>query len=76
MRGAIPLLSQYVFMAWCLVKHRENFTFFSIVELADRGSTAVKGNDRNISLHHRVQSGSGAHPASCRVSPGGLLPQG
>jgi hypothetical protein len=27
MRGAIPPLPQYVFMAWCLVKHRENFTF-------------------------------------------------
>jgi hypothetical protein len=26
MRGAIPPLSQYVFMAWCLVKHRDNFT--------------------------------------------------
>jgi hypothetical protein len=26
-RGAIPPLSQYVFMAWCLVKHRDNFTF-------------------------------------------------
>jgi hypothetical protein len=26
MRGAIPLLPQYVFMAWCLVKHRDNFT--------------------------------------------------
>jgi len=26
MRGAIPPLSQYVFMAWCLV-HRANFTF-------------------------------------------------
>jgi hypothetical protein len=23
MRGAIPPLPQYVFMAWCLVKHRE-----------------------------------------------------
>jgi hypothetical protein len=22
MRGAIPVLPQYVFMAWCLVKHR------------------------------------------------------
>jgi hypothetical protein len=28
MRGAIPPLLQYVFMAWCLVKHRDNFTFF------------------------------------------------
>jgi hypothetical protein len=27
MLGAIPLLPQYVFMAWCLVKHRDNFTF-------------------------------------------------
>jgi hypothetical protein len=34
MRGAISLLPQYVFMAWCLVKHRDNFTFtfFSFVE--------------------------------------------
>jgi len=27
MRGAISLLHQYAFMAWCLVKHMENFTF-------------------------------------------------
>jgi hypothetical protein len=27
MRGAIRLLPQYVLMAWCLVKHRDNFTF-------------------------------------------------
>jgi hypothetical protein len=27
MRGAIPPLHQYVFMAWCLVKHRDNFIF-------------------------------------------------
>jgi len=28
MRGAIPPLPQYAFMAWCLVKkkHRDNFT--------------------------------------------------
>jgi hypothetical protein len=28
MRGAIPPLPQYVFMAWCLVKHRDKFTFY------------------------------------------------
>jgi hypothetical protein len=28
MRGAIPPLSQYVFMLWCLAKHRDNFTFY------------------------------------------------
>jgi len=27
MRGAIPPLYQYVFMALCLVKHRDKFTF-------------------------------------------------
>jgi hypothetical protein len=27
MCGAIHPLLQYVFMAWCLVKHRDNFTF-------------------------------------------------
>jgi hypothetical protein len=27
MRGSIPPLPQYVFMEWCLVKHRDNFTF-------------------------------------------------
>jgi len=29
MSGAIPPLPQYSFMAWCLVKHRDNFTFTS-----------------------------------------------
>jgi hypothetical protein len=27
MSGAIPPLPQYAFVAWCLVKHRDNFTF-------------------------------------------------
>jgi hypothetical protein len=27
MRVAISPIPQYVFMAWCLVKHRDNFTF-------------------------------------------------
>jgi len=27
MRGAISPVPQYVFMTWCLVKHRDNFTF-------------------------------------------------
>jgi hypothetical protein len=26
MRVAIPLLPQYVFMAWYIVKHKDNFT--------------------------------------------------
>jgi len=31
MREHIPTLHQYVFMAWCLVKHRENFTIIIII---------------------------------------------
>jgi hypothetical protein len=27
MSGAIPPLPKYAFMVWCLVKHRDNFTF-------------------------------------------------
>jgi hypothetical protein len=27
MRGAAPPLPQYVFMTWCLITHRDNFTF-------------------------------------------------
>jgi hypothetical protein len=32
---AIPPLLQYAFMAWCLVKHRDNFTFNLTVMSAD-----------------------------------------
>jgi len=33
MRGVIHPFSQYVFIAWCLVKHRDNFTF-SITDIS------------------------------------------
>jgi hypothetical protein len=29
--GAIPPLPQYAFMVWCLVKHRDSFTFTVIL---------------------------------------------
>jgi hypothetical protein len=32
MRGSVPLLSQYVFMAWCLVKHEDDFTFLNTIQ--------------------------------------------
>jgi hypothetical protein len=32
MRGVIPPLPQYAFMAWCLVKLRDNFTFISFYD--------------------------------------------
>jgi hypothetical protein len=31
MREAIPPLPQYFFRAWCLVKHRDNFTFYLFI---------------------------------------------
>jgi hypothetical protein len=31
MREAIPLFPQYAFTAWCSVKHRDNFTFTSLM---------------------------------------------
>jgi hypothetical protein len=27
MRGSVPSLPQYVFMGWCLINHKYNFTF-------------------------------------------------
>jgi hypothetical protein len=33
MRGAIPPLHQYVFMAWCLAKHRDNFSFVCLLSV-------------------------------------------
>jgi hypothetical protein len=41
MRGGIPPLPRYVFMAWCLVKHRENFTFFTFMDLREVGWESV-----------------------------------
>jgi hypothetical protein len=67
MRGAIPPHHQYVFMAWCLVKHRDNFTFLPFTLSSATG---------NSSLSHRVQTGSGTHPASYKMGPGGSFSQG
>jgi len=44
MRGAIPRLSQYAFMVWCLVKHRDNFTFISLP--LKNGYTAVQRDSK------------------------------
>jgi hypothetical protein len=37
----------------------------------DRGSIPGKGNYEIFSLRHRVQTGSGAHPASYPMGTGG-----
>jgi hypothetical protein len=43
--------------------------------LDDRGSRVrFLVGAGNFSLHHGVQNGSGAHPASCPMGDGGSLP--
>jgi hypothetical protein len=86
MRGAIPPLPQYAFMAWCSVEAVivRSYTLKIIMffhphdksrgisvgialgyKLDDRGSRVrFPAGAGNFSLHHRVQNGSGAHPAS------------
>jgi hypothetical protein len=42
MSGAIHPLPQYVFRAWCLVKHRDNFTFYIPLQCqADSDSSSI-----------------------------------
>jgi hypothetical protein len=45
--GAIPQLPQYIFMAWCLVKHRDNFTFYLPNSVGHMGGTA---NDEMVRI--------------------------
>jgi hypothetical protein len=53
MRGAIPPFPQYVFMAWCLVKQRDNFTFYLYIyrELNPNGSWRKLHNDELHNLY-------------------------
>jgi hypothetical protein len=45
--------------------------------LEDRGyGVQFPAGDGNFSLHHRVQNGSGAHPASCSMGTSGCFPGG
>jgi hypothetical protein len=52
-----------MFMAWRLVKHRDNFAF-------------TFKNLLGYKLFHRVQNGSGAHPASYPQGTRGSFPGG
>jgi hypothetical protein len=74
--GPITPLLRYVFMAWCLVKHRDNFTFTlsirwgaGIVQWYSAGLRAeslgvrVPAGAGNFALYHHVHTGSGAQTA-------------
>jgi hypothetical protein len=92
MRGAIPPLPQYTFMAWCLFKHRENFTLNEICMqilsdssvgialgygLDDRGfRVRFPAGAGNFFLHLRVQNGSGPHSDSYPMGNRGSFPEG
>jgi hypothetical protein len=50
MSGGIPLLPQYAFMAWCLGKYRDNFTFtFVIVKQFD-----IYGLVRDVHMERHI----------------------
>jgi hypothetical protein len=51
MRGAIPSLPHYVFMAWCLVKHKDfTFTFIDVFSPIYK----VKGKDKVVPDNHHA----------------------
>jgi hypothetical protein len=95
MHGAMPPFPQYVFISWCLIKHRDDNTFtypFTTTDVWSRDSSVGIAlgyglDDRgskvrfpawagNFSLHHRVQNGSGTHPASYLMGTRGSFPGG
>jgi hypothetical protein len=56
MSGAIPPFLQYVFMAWCLVKHRDNFTFYFCLQPTCR--PALGSTQALIQIPKALSSGS------------------
>jgi hypothetical protein len=68
-------------MAWCLVKHRYNSALHlpGIAQWYSAGlrtgwsGVRVSAEAENFSLHHRTQTGSGAHPASYPMGTGGFF---
>jgi hypothetical protein len=66
MRGVIPPLPQYAFMAYYhVLTERDSSVGIALVSwLDDRGSRVrFPAGGGNFSPHHRVQNGSGVHPA-------------
>jgi hypothetical protein len=61
MRGAIPPVSQYVFMAWCPVKKkdRDNFTL-------ERNKFFYSGNNIECELLNLLIQGHGILPFAAR----------
>jgi hypothetical protein len=61
MRGAIPPLPQHVLMAWCLVKHKDKFTFTYMDETKHLCFSQTKLKNANLwSLDFHCQPVSSA----------------
>jgi hypothetical protein len=54
MHGAITPLPQYAFMAWCLVKHRDNFTFYLITILFRVSSSCLLSKNLKIKIYKTI----------------------
>jgi hypothetical protein len=53
MRVGIPPLPQYVFISWCLVKHRDNFTFIFYLRFEFDQCSLQKNKRYNIRTYQR-----------------------
>jgi hypothetical protein len=49
MSGAIPPFPKYIFMAWCVIKYRDNFTFYLWV-----GKHEGKGHSEDLGVDGSV----------------------
>jgi hypothetical protein len=56
MRGAIPPHPQYVFMAWCSVKHRDKFTFAFYLLATTRIKGGKKSGREDYIMYYRYIS--------------------
>jgi hypothetical protein len=70
MGGAIPPLPQYAFMAWCSVKHRDNFTFtFNNILCREHISKVLEKVMYNR-LNHHMQTNNILVPEKFGLSQG------
>jgi hypothetical protein len=66
-----------IFVIWRTNAKKIGFLAWTGYGLDDRGSRVrFPAGAGNVSLHHRVQTGSGAHPASCPMGTRCSFPRG
>jgi hypothetical protein len=81
MVGNIPAEARSVYLPTTLTSHQPTLPCeIPIKRLHSKGRTVLEFDSRlgagNFSLHHRVQTGSEAHPASYPVGNRGSFPGG